>query len=178
MKLIFIYGPAAVGKLTVAQELANLTGYTIFDNHLSIDYAARLLEWSSPDYVKLLRSLRLFTFQKMAEIGIEGLIFTFVYTPPSSDEFVRQVLEVCASSNIEPLFVKLKARREVLLGRVTNPERKILNKLSRPERLIQMLDEQGALEAIGYVHSLQIDTSDQSPEASAKQIAEHYNLQP
>ncbi|MDX2006203.1 MAG: AAA family ATPase [Meiothermus sp.] len=170
MQLVFLYGPAAVGKLTVAQELAKLTGYALFDNHLSIDYAARLLEWNTPDYVKLLRGLRLFTLQKLAEIGLEGVIFTFVYTPPGSDEFIQQVLEVCQSSGIEPVFVKLEARREVLLERVVSPERKAHKKLSRPERLIRMLDDQRATEAIPFVLSLTVDTSDQGPEDSARQI--------
>ena len=37
MNLIFIYGPPAAGKLTVATEIAALTGYKVFHNHLSID---------------------------------------------------------------------------------------------------------------------------------------------
>ncbi|WP_027883541.1 AAA family ATPase [Meiothermus rufus] len=176
MKLVFLYGPAAVGKLTVAREVARLIGYPIFDNHLSIDYAARLLEWGSPDYVKLLRALRLFTFRQLAEMGLEGLLFTFIYTPPSSDAFVRQVLEVCAQTGIEPLFVKLEAPREVLLQRVVQPERKALKKLSRPERLLRMLDEEGALEAIPYVESLVLDTAQLSPQAAAQKIVQHYRL--
>ena len=176
MKLVFLYGPAAVGKLTVAREIARLTGYPIFDNHLSIDYAAKLFEWGSPNYVRLLRALRLFTFQQLAEMGLEGLLFTFVYTPPGSDEFIRQVLEVCQEVGIEPLFVKLEAPREVLLERVAQPERKELKKLSRPERLLRMLDEQGALEAIPYVESLVLDTSLLSPEAAAQKIVQHFGL--
>lgn len=176
MKLLFLYGPAAAGKLTVARELAKLSGYPVFDNHLSIDYAAKLFEWGSPEYVKLLRGVRLFTFQKMAEMGVPGLIFTFVYTPPSSDEFIRQVLETCQQSNIEVSFVKVEARREVLLERVVSPERKEHKKLSKPERLIKMLDEQNALESIPFVQSLVVDTSDRSPEESAKQIATHFSL--
>lgn len=176
MKLLFLYGPAAVGKLTVGRALAELTGYPVFDNHLSIDYAAKLFEWSSPNYVRLLRALRLFTFRQMAEMGLEGLIFTFVYTPPSSDEFIRQVLEVCQQYGIEPLFVKLEAPREVLLERVKSPERKTLKKLSRPERLLQMLDEQGALEAIPFVESLRLDTSRLTPQESAAQIVWHWGL--
>jgi tRNA A37 N6-isopentenylltransferase MiaA len=33
MELLFIYGPAAVGKLTIGRELAKLTGYRLFHNH-------------------------------------------------------------------------------------------------------------------------------------------------
>ncbi|GIW25396.1 hypothetical protein [Meiothermus sp.] len=177
MKLLFLYGPAAVGKLTVAQELTRLTGYPVFDNHLSIDYAAKLFAWGSPEYVQLLRAVRLFTFRQMAQMGQKGLLFTFVYTPPSSDEFVRQVLEVCEASGIEPLFVKLEASREVLLERVTSPERKPLKKLSSPERLLRML-EQGALAAIPFVESLRIDTGEVSAAEAARRIVQHYGLEP
>jgi tRNA uridine 5-carbamoylmethylation protein Kti12 len=38
MKLIFLYGPPAVGKLTVAQELVTLTGYKLFHNLPYEDY--------------------------------------------------------------------------------------------------------------------------------------------
>ncbi len=176
MKLLFLYGPAAVGKWTVAREIARLTGYPIFDNHLSIDYAAKLFEWSTPPYVTLLRAVRLFTFRQMAEMGLEGLIFTFVYTPPSSDEFIHQVLGVCEQSGIKPLFVKLEARREVLLERVIHPERKERKKLSRPERLLQMLDEQGALQAIPFVESLHLDTGRLTPEEAAAKIVWHCGL--
>jgi len=37
MKLIFIYGPPAVGKLTVAEELVKLHDYRLFHNHLTLD---------------------------------------------------------------------------------------------------------------------------------------------
>ena len=37
MRLIFIYGLPAVGKLTVAKELAAKTGYKLFHNHLVVD---------------------------------------------------------------------------------------------------------------------------------------------
>ncbi|MCX7783695.1 MAG: hypothetical protein N2318_08645 [Meiothermus sp.] len=177
MKLLFLYGPAAVGKLTVARELTRLTGYPVFDNHLSIDYAAKLFEWGSPPYVQLLRAVRLFTFRQMAQMGQKGLIFTFVYTPPSSDEFIQQVLEVCEASGLEPLFVKLEAPREVLLERVTSPERKPLKKLTNPERLLQML-EQGALQSIPFVESLRIDTGEVSPAEAARSIMRHFGLEP
>ncbi len=39
MKLILIYGPEASGKLTVAGELAAITGNRVFHNHVSIEVA-------------------------------------------------------------------------------------------------------------------------------------------
>jgi hypothetical protein len=37
MKLTFIYGLPATGKLTIAVELAAMTGYKLFHNHLVVD---------------------------------------------------------------------------------------------------------------------------------------------
>ncbi len=72
--------------------------------------------------------------------------------------------------------MKLEAPREVLLQRVVQPERKALKKLSRPERLLRLLDEEGALEAIPYVESLVLDTAQLSPQAAAQTIVQHYGL--
>jgi len=33
MRLVFIYGMPATGKLTVAKELVDITGYALFHNH-------------------------------------------------------------------------------------------------------------------------------------------------
>ena len=47
MRLVFLYGPPAVGKLTVAKALARLTGYKVFHNHLTIDLVASILDWGT-----------------------------------------------------------------------------------------------------------------------------------
>ena len=44
MKLVFLYGPPAVGKFTVAKELAALTGFKLFHNHLTVDVATSIFE--------------------------------------------------------------------------------------------------------------------------------------
>lgn len=58
MKLIFIYGPPAVGKFTVARELASLTGFKLFDNHLTIDVVTSIFEHGSAPYFRALRKIR------------------------------------------------------------------------------------------------------------------------
>lgn len=37
MKLVIILGPHAVGKMTVGQELAAITGLKLFHNHMTIE---------------------------------------------------------------------------------------------------------------------------------------------
>jgi len=42
MKLLFIYGRPAVGKLTVARAVAERTGGRLFHNHLAVNLALSL----------------------------------------------------------------------------------------------------------------------------------------
>lgn len=37
MKLLFLFGNAAVGKMTVGQELTEITAMKLFHNHMSIE---------------------------------------------------------------------------------------------------------------------------------------------
>ena len=60
MKLIFIWGPAASGKLTVARELEKLTGLPVFHNHLVVDALLEKLPFGDPEFVRLL------TFENLA----------------------------------------------------------------------------------------------------------------
>jgi tRNA uridine 5-carbamoylmethylation protein Kti12 len=57
VKLIFIYGPPAVGKLTVASELAKLTGFKLFDNHVSIDFVKSVFDYGTRRYWKLIENI-------------------------------------------------------------------------------------------------------------------------
>ena len=41
MTLVFIYGPPGVGKLTTARALAELTGFRVFHDHLTVNLVAR-----------------------------------------------------------------------------------------------------------------------------------------
>ncbi|HIJ11483.1 TPA: hypothetical protein HA278_05490, partial [Candidatus Woesearchaeota archaeon] len=47
MIFVLIYGPMAVGKLTVAKELVKLTGYKLFHNHLTVDLVGSIFEWGT-----------------------------------------------------------------------------------------------------------------------------------
>ena len=44
MKLVIIFGPHAVGKMTVGQELAKRTGLKLFHNHMTIEVVSDLFE--------------------------------------------------------------------------------------------------------------------------------------
>ncbi len=48
MKVIFLYGPPAVGKLTIAKVIAEKTGYKLLHNHLIVNPIAEIFPFENP----------------------------------------------------------------------------------------------------------------------------------
>lgn len=66
MNLIFIYGPPATGKLTIANELSSLTGLPVFHNHLTRDIVKSLYPENLQENYRLVDILREDVFQYCA----------------------------------------------------------------------------------------------------------------
>jgi len=80
MNLVYLYGPPAVGKLTVAKELPLLTSYRVFHNHLTIDCITPVFEFGSEVFWELVHGSRLAVIEEAARQGVD-LIYTSVYVP-------------------------------------------------------------------------------------------------
>ncbi len=79
MKFIVIFGPPAVGKMTVSYELAQLTGFRLFHNHMTIDLVLNFFDFDQPQFHTLVSEFRRRVFEEVASSDLEGLIFTFVW---------------------------------------------------------------------------------------------------
>ncbi|OLE70972.1 hypothetical protein AUF78_04195 [archaeon 13_1_20CM_2_51_12] len=53
VRLVFIYGPPAVGKLTVAIELSKQIGFKLYHNHVSIDFVKSIFQFGTPPLPKI-----------------------------------------------------------------------------------------------------------------------------
>jgi AAA domain len=175
MKLVFIYGVPGTGKLTVAREIARLTGLRLFHNHLTVDLAASLFEHGTAEYLDYVRHLRLEAFERAAKANVD-LIFTFWYSSISgpSVERYRQVVE---SAGGEVLFTRLHCRPEVLEARVTSASRQNWKIAS-----VQELRDAFAQYPTSFVDAipgtqLEIDNSDFEPEVVAEQIVAFFKLE-
>jgi len=92
MNLVFIYGPPAAGKLSVATELAIGTGYTLFHNHQSIEFVKPIFPRGTPSFGRMIETIRLLVIEEAARADLLGMIFTFVYAHPEDLPFVERVV--------------------------------------------------------------------------------------
>lgn len=87
MKLVIIFGPHAVGKMTVGQELAKITNLKLFHNHMTIDLVSNFFDFGSTEGKRLVNLFRMEIFQAVAKSDLEGLIFTFMWALDSQEDW-------------------------------------------------------------------------------------------
>ena len=176
MKMIFIYGPPAAGKLTVAQELASATGFKLFHNHLSIDCVTSVFDFGTRPFFRLVEMIRLAVFEEAARSGLDGLIFTFVYAHPEDDASVNKSVEAVEGQGGEVCFVRLSCDREELERRLVAASRKGYGKLTSVETLRELLEKYDLFTVFPGRESLSLDTSHLTPVEAARHIISHYQL--
>ena len=176
MKLIFIYGPPAAGKLTVAKELARATGFKLFHNHLSVDLLAPVFEFGSRPFFRLIDKFRLEIIEEAAKEKISGLIFTFCYAPGIDDAFVEGVVQAVERHDGQVCFVRLYCDRALLEQRVTDRSRGSHGKLNDVEALREFLDRYDMFSVVAKYESLSIDNSALTPPDVARKIIARYEL--
>src|SRR5690625_7394551 len=78
MKFVLIFGPQAVGKMTVGQELAKITELKLFHNHMTIELLGPLFNFS-PVMWRLSTLVRTEIFKAMSNCVFVGLLFIYVW---------------------------------------------------------------------------------------------------
>jgi len=175
VKLIFIYGPPAVGKLTVATDLAKLTGFKLFDNHVSIDFVKSVFEYGTRRYWKLIEKYRLSMFKEAAKDGV-NTIFTFVYDKATDDPFVRKTIQTISKEGGSVCFVQLFCDEEEIARRVRSKGRRKAGKISTKKLLASVLKRHSLGSEVPFQTSLRIDTTHMRAKKSAEIIARHYKF--
>ncbi|MEP6635997.1 MAG: AAA family ATPase [Acidobacteriota bacterium] len=170
VKLVFVHGMPGVGKLTVARELAELTGFKLFHNHLTVDLVGSVFPFGSAAFVELRESIWLDVFSRAAAAKVPGLIFTFAYDRTVRPEFVEKLLCVVEAKGVEVVFVELKCSPEELERRVAHPSRQRFGKL-HSLALFRELNEAGAFVDPGIpAERLVLDITIMAPRDTARLI--------
>jgi shikimate kinase len=175
MKLLFIYGPPAAGKLTVANEIANRTGYRVFHNHLTIDAILPVFEFGTPPFGKLVSMMRAETIAEAARENVD-LIYTFCYAKDADDSHIRRITSAVEDNGGEVCFVLLKCSVEELNARVTSQSRAEFKKIQDAETLGTILDRNDLFSTVPDRESLIVDNTSLDPVMAAELIIEHFGL--
>jgi hypothetical protein len=175
MKLLFLHGAPAAGKLTVAKALLRIVPGRLTDNHAAIDLALTVFDFGAPGFWELVQNVREAAFDAAAEQGVPLLVTTFCYAEPEDRVFFSRVEDIVQRRGGELLPVFLYCSREEALRRVGNPDRVARRKLSSGEHLIRDLDRYD-LTAVPRADCLRLDTSIEPAEVTARTIVDHFRL--
>jgi len=181
--LIVIFGPPAVGKAAVGHELAKLTGFRFFHNHMTAEPVAALFGWgSAPGLLSQLR-LTLFT-EALAQPNMPSIIFTFVWALDleSNGEFIQQVVALFEASGGQVFFVELVASLPARLEREGTPLRLSLkpskHNVQSARALLVEFEGKYKLNSTNDFsypeHHLVLNTEQYSPLECAQRIAAHW----
>ncbi len=170
-KLIFLHGAPAVGKLTVARELADLTGFRLFHNHLTVDLVSSLFPFGSEPFVHLREQIWLAAFAEAARNHV-SLIFTFNPERTVRERFIQDAVEVMGNADGQIIFVELTCNEAELERRLEDASRKEFGKLSSLAQYRSLRDA-GAFEFPKLPSGMSVDTTNTAASATARLIKDY-----
>ena len=190
MRLLFIFGAHAAGKMTVGQALSRITPMKLFHNHMTIEPVIGLFGSYNGAVTDRLRQV---IFEEFAKTDNYGLIFTFIWAFDLEEEraYVRRISDMFLAAGAEVDYVELIAPQETRLMR-NRTENRLLHKPSKRDVALsearflssesrhRCVSEPGeVVEKLGIAPEkyLRIENTDVSPEAAAEMIAAHFGYE-
>lgn len=183
LKLVFIVGDSAVGKMTVGQELAKITDLRLFHNHMIIEPVLDIFGYFNG---KAIGKIRQVIFEEFASSQQYGIIFTYMWAfdQQADWDYVEGVCSIFKRYNADIYFAELVAPQEIRLQRNAT-ENRLKNKASKRDieasnqRLINDSTKYRCISNEGeipYDNYIKIDNSNLLPEMVAKMIKDHFGL--
>ncbi|WP_096155831.1 AAA family ATPase [Bacillus sp. FJAT-45066] len=125
MNFVLIFGPQAVGKMTVGQELQKITDLKLFHNHMTIELVNPIFNYGTEEGKRLVSLFRKEMFEAVATSDLEGLIFTYVWAFDQRPdwEYIESVCAIFESHGGSVFFVELEADTEERIKRNKSPHR-------------------------------------------------------
>lgn len=175
MQLIYLHGPPAVGKLTVAKHLVEITGARLFDNHVAIDLARSVLSFEQGGFWELVKRTRLLVLEAAAQENIPLVIMTSCYSDEEDRETLEAYEETLSHFDATILPVFLQCSDEEMRNRVTNRDRRERRKLSTVSAL-ERFNNDTICTPIPRQNCLKLNNDAVSPKDTAETICTHFEL--
>ena len=119
MKIILIFGPQAVGKMSIGEKISEATGLPLLHNHVTLDVIWPYIGWNETTF-ELSDQLRLGIFKHISEDeNHRGIIFTFVWSFDNEKdwEYIEEIKALFNKDDQEIYFIELEADLEERLRR-------------------------------------------------------------
>lgn len=180
--VVFIYGPVAVGKLTVAKILSKKLGYKLAHNHHLNDFVREIFDRGSfaDHYMK--DNLRYFLLENAVKFKI-NLVTTHCYTHNfvsrtglSDPKYVETLEKKLIKLGARFCPVHLKATNDELLRRVNTASRKEFHKLINKKIMHKYLSTLDWQTSPKLKNNLVIDNTKLSPNKVSDIIIKHFKL--
>ncbi len=174
-KIIVLYGPPGVGKLTVAKELSKKTKFKIFHNHLVSDLLSNFFDFGTEEFAEKFSYLWTYLFKEILKNKDEGLIITLVYglqtlEGKNDKDFFLKIKNKGEKNESEVFFVKLECSEEEIKKRIVSKSRKKYKKLTSPFALEKIRKKYNIDNKVPFLESIVIDTTKMNPSQVAKKI--------
>lgn len=185
MKLILIFGPPAVGKMTVGHELEKITNLKLFHNHMTIELVDPFFSYNTKTGKKLVKLFRKEIFEEVANSDLEGLVFTFVWFLDDKKDwnYTKKISNIFKKKGGEVCFVELEADLEERIMRNKSPHRLEHKPTKRDVEFSEqklkeaedhrMNSQEGEIKEKNYI---KINNTNLDPTTVALKIKEKFNL--
>lgn len=175
MKLIFLHGPPASGKYTIATGLQEEAGVRNLHNHLTIDVAKALFDFGTAEFWALTHQLRRVALRAAAADAGAEVVFTNCYSHPHDQENVAALERIVSDAGGEFLPVYLECGIDELRRRVIAQSRREMRKLASVEGLEDFL-ERWNIVPFDHPRCISIDTERRTADECVREIVERLGL--
>ena len=187
MGFIIIFGPPAVGKMTIGQVIAEKTGYKLFHNHISIDMVSPIFPFGTDGFQNSVNSIRTIIFEQAALAkDFKGLIFTvcWAFNIEEDNDEIKAFAEIFKKQNKEVFFLELFSDLEIRMAR-NHTENRLKHKapkrdLEWSDKNLLEMEAEYVMNSDGHIledeNYIRVDNSDLSPAEVADIFQDKFNL--
>lgn len=185
MKLVLLFGPQTVGKMTIGHELEKITQLKLLHNHITIDLLYPFFGFGE-ETRRISTIIREEIFKAAIKTELEGIVFTFVWSFQSKKdrEFVSHVRAIFEEAGGEVYFVELEANQSERLKRNQTPHRLAHKSTKRniEESELHLIETHqkkrfnSLPNEIQEKHYVRIDNTELAPHAVAQMVKDRFAL--
>ena len=173
--LLFIHGPPAAGKLTVAKAILQIVPGELLDNHSFIDVAKPVFQFGTTEFWEMVKKTRLSAIDTAIKLDVPLLVSTSCYSHPEDYEAFEEVESIITRSNGRVFPVFLSCPPKALKDRVGNQDRVERQKLVTSSGLDEFLSH-WSIAPVPRANCFKIDSEKNSEIENANTIIKHFSL--